>query len=60
MNLADVVDEVQEEDSDDHSPVAQHRGHTALPQISNAKNAVVPPTIDIPEDKEIVSDNEEE
>lgn len=31
MNLADIVDDVVEEESDEHSPVAKNRGHTALP-----------------------------
>jgi hypothetical protein len=32
MNLADVVDDVVEEDSDENSPVnTQHKGHSALP-----------------------------
>jgi len=36
MNLADVVDAVEEE-SDEYSPInaAQPTGHEALPQISN-------------------------
>lgn len=58
MNLADVVDAVEEE-SDECSPInaAQPGQHQALPQISNQKAPSVPRFIenvnDLPEDKEI-------
>jgi hypothetical protein len=63
MNLADVVDAVEEE-SDENSPInaVQASQHQALPQISNQKAPSVPRFIenvnDLPEDQEIESEDE--
>lgn len=65
MNLADCVDVVEEE-SDENSPInaAQPSGFEQLPQISDKKAPSVPMHIenvnDLAEDKEIVSDSDEE
>jgi hypothetical protein len=65
MNLADAVEDVLEEESEDQSPKnSNNYGHSSLPQISDQKRAVIPPRfeneIDLPENKEIDSENEDE
>jgi hypothetical protein len=67
MNLADVVDEVADE-SDEASPRSQNganaNSQTKLPALSDSKQAALPSLVvnanDLPEDREIQSEGDEE